>query len=55
MFLERGKRARTLEEILTGLERGGFDFKAQGWKEKRPTSQLINSACQEPSSNSQTA
>jgi hypothetical protein len=33
MFLERGKRARTLEEILMGLEQGGFDFVAQGWKD----------------------
>jgi hypothetical protein len=33
MFLERGKRARLLNEILAALESGGFDFLAQGWKD----------------------
>lgn len=33
MFLERGKRARTLDEVLGALEKGGFDFVAQGWKD----------------------
>ena len=28
MFLERGKRARLLNEILAALESGGFDFRA---------------------------
>jgi hypothetical protein len=33
MILERGKRARSGEEILSALEQGGFDFIAQGWKD----------------------
>jgi hypothetical protein len=33
LFLERKKRASTGEEILRGLEQGGFDFQAQGWKD----------------------
>jgi hypothetical protein len=33
-FLEMKGRAVTLEEILDGLARGGFDFAAQGWNEE---------------------
>lgn len=29
-----GEQACTSNEILVGLEAGGFDFKAQGWKDK---------------------
>jgi len=32
-YLERRKQACSAEEILTGLEEGGFDFRAQGWKD----------------------
>jgi len=31
-YLESRARAVPVEEILSGLERGGFDFEAQGWK-----------------------
>jgi len=34
MYLERRKQACEAEEILNGLEQGGFDFAALGWKEK---------------------
>jgi phage-related minor tail protein len=33
-FLERRKQACSADEVLKGLEQGGFDFKALGWKEK---------------------
>jgi hypothetical protein len=33
-YLERRKRSLSAEEILKALEDGGFDFDAQGWKEK---------------------
>jgi len=33
-YLERRKQACTAAEILAGLQRGGFDFDAAGWKEK---------------------
>jgi hypothetical protein len=33
-YLERRKRALSAEEILKALEEGGFDFDAQGWKDK---------------------
>ena len=33
-YLEIRKRACTAEEILAGLEQGGFDFRALEWKEK---------------------
>jgi hypothetical protein len=33
MFLERRKTACTPEEIMKGMEAGGFDFKAMNWKE----------------------
>lgn len=33
-FLERRKQACPAEEIMRGLEQGGFDFEATGWKEK---------------------
>jgi hypothetical protein len=33
-FLERRKQACTAEEIMKGLEQGGFDFDSTGWKEK---------------------
>lgn len=33
-FLDFRKRACSTEEILQGLEQGGFDFDAVGWKEK---------------------
>jgi hypothetical protein len=31
--LERRKQACSPEEILRGLEQGGFDFRALGWKD----------------------
>lgn len=34
MYLERKTKPATVEEILSALERGGFDFEAQKWKEK---------------------
>jgi hypothetical protein len=33
-YLERRKRACMADEILKGLEEGGFDFEPLGWKEK---------------------
>lgn len=33
MFLQRRKEAATAEEVLKGLEEGGFDFRALGWKD----------------------
>lgn len=33
-YLERKKQATQAEEILRGLEQGGYDFAALGWKEK---------------------
>ena len=33
LFLERRKSAVTVEEVMRGLEAGGFDFKALQWKE----------------------
>jgi hypothetical protein len=33
-YLERRKQACPADEIMTGLEQGGFDFDATGWKEK---------------------
>jgi len=33
-YLEIRKRACTAEEILAGLQQGGFDFRALEWKEK---------------------
>ena len=33
-FLEARGQPAAVEEILAGLETGGFDFKAQGWPEK---------------------
>jgi len=33
-YLERRKQACTAEEIMRGLEQGGFDFDGTGWKEK---------------------
>lgn len=33
-YLERRKQATTAEDIMHGLEQGGFDFDATGWKEK---------------------
>jgi hypothetical protein len=33
-YLERRKQATTAEDIMRGLEQGGFDFDATGWKEK---------------------
>ena len=33
-YLERRKQACPAEEIMRGLEQGGFDFEATGWKEK---------------------
>ena len=32
-YLEMRDKAVSLEEILDGLERGGFDFTAQGWNQ----------------------
>ena len=32
-YLERRKQACSAEEILRGLEQGGFDFHSLGWKE----------------------
>jgi len=32
MFLQARRRACSAEEIMEALERGGFDFKATGWK-----------------------
>jgi hypothetical protein len=32
-YLERRKQACSAEEIMSGLEQGGFDFKALGWQE----------------------
>lgn len=32
-YLERRKQACSSEEIMKGLEQGGFDFKAAGWKD----------------------
>lgn len=34
MYLERKGKPATQEEILSGLERGGFDFDEQKWEEK---------------------
>jgi hypothetical protein len=31
-YLERRKQACSAEEIMKGLEQGGFDFKAAGWR-----------------------
>lgn len=33
-YLERRKQACPAEEIMKGLEQGGFDFDATGWKQK---------------------
>src|SRR5689334_4560386 len=33
-YLERRKQACPAEEIMRGLEQGGFDFENTGWKEK---------------------
>lgn len=33
-YLERRKQACTPADILAGLQQGGFDFDAAGWKEK---------------------
>ncbi len=33
MFLQRRKQAVSGDEILKGLEQGGFDFDAMGWRE----------------------
>lgn len=33
MYLEKRNKAVPLDEILTALETGGFDFEAQGWPE----------------------
>lgn len=33
-FLDFRRRACSTDEILSGLEQGGFDFEAVGWKEK---------------------
>jgi len=33
MYLQRRKEASTPDEILKGLEQGGFDFKSLGWRE----------------------
>jgi len=33
MLLQARRRACSAAEILDGLERGGFDFKATGWRE----------------------
>jgi len=32
MYLEMRNRACPADEIMNGLEQGGFDFEAQGWK-----------------------
>ncbi len=34
MYLELRKQACDAQEILTGLEQGGFDFASLGWREK---------------------
>ena len=34
-YLERRKQACSPEDILRGLQNGGFDFKALRWKEKK--------------------
>ncbi|MGB6483276.1 MAG: hypothetical protein WBE86_07290 [Candidatus Acidiferrales bacterium] len=34
VYLERRKQACTALDILAGLQNGGFDFDAAGWKEK---------------------
>ena len=33
-YLDRRKQACPAEEIMRGLEQGGFDFESTGWKEK---------------------
>lgn len=33
-FLERRRQASTADEIMKGLQQGGYDFKAHGWQEK---------------------
>lgn len=33
-YLERRKQASSAEDIMRGLEQGGFDFRALDWKEK---------------------
>jgi|SRR6185312_3508172 len=33
-YLERRKQACPADEIMRGLEQGGFDFESTGWKEK---------------------
>src|SRR5579864_1895280 len=33
MFLKRRNQPATPQEILSGLEKGGFDFKGLGWKD----------------------
>jgi hypothetical protein len=34
MYLQRRKQACTSDEIMKGLEQGGFDFRVTEWKEK---------------------
>jgi len=34
MYLQRRKQACTADEIMKGLEQGGFDFRVTEWKEK---------------------
>ncbi len=34
LYLERRKQACAASEVLAGLQQGGFDFDAAGWKEK---------------------
>jgi len=43
-YLERRKQACSADEILKGLEQGGFDFDALGWKENRMRSLAMSLA-----------
>jgi|SRR5579862_7516284 len=43
-YLERRKQACSADDILKGLEQGGFDFEALGWKENRMRSLAMSLA-----------
>jgi hypothetical protein len=41
LYLDRRRQAVPAEEILKGLEQGGFDFNSQGWTEKARFRNLV--------------
>jgi len=43
-YLERRRQACSADDILKGLEQGGFDFDALGWKENRMRSLAMSLA-----------